>query len=356
MRHLKAPFDLTGELLRRHKVMHKYIDGLKKRALQGIYDRDRKLAENLYALYLVPWLTATKYIDYGASIYEAEWDLLVVLDACRVDALRAVADEFQFITEIEAKKSLGSDSKEWLVNNFRMRYADEVQETGMVTANPWCHTVFSDEYDPLLWNSTRGAVIEKMRQLRYLVDRDLISQDEFAEYHCLFPDAMTEYGKSSSIPASVVTDRAIEMGRRIDHQRSIVHYLQPHKPYIHDVVSGRDIGDLEADPFGALREGEDPSRVWDSYLANLRYVLSEVDKLLTNFDAETAVITADHGEMFGRWGLYGHNPGIVASEMRTVPWVETTAIDEEVYRPETTETKTDDRGKVQEHLEALGYL
>jgi hypothetical protein len=30
-------------------------------------------------------------------VYDLEWDTLIILDTCRVDALRTVADEYDFL-------------------------------------------------------------------------------------------------------------------------------------------------------------------------------------------------------------------------------------------------------------------
>jgi len=43
-------------------------------------------------------------------------DLLVVLDACRTDALSAVADEYDGLIDHEAVWSLGSTSDEWFAH------------------------------------------------------------------------------------------------------------------------------------------------------------------------------------------------------------------------------------------------
>lgn len=41
------------------------------------------------------------------------------------------------------------------------------------------------------------------------------------------------------------------------------------------------------------------------------------------------MITADHGDLFGEFGQYGHPEGFVHPNLNQVPWVETTATDEE---------------------------
>jgi hypothetical protein len=41
-------------------------------------------------------------VDVATNVFEKDWDVLVVLDACRVDALRAVQDEYDFIDDVSA--------------------------------------------------------------------------------------------------------------------------------------------------------------------------------------------------------------------------------------------------------------
>ena len=45
----------------------------------------------------------------------------------------------------------------------------------------------------------------------------------------------------------------------------------------------------------------------EAYESNLRYVLSYVSKLVRHLKG-IKVITADHGELLGEGGYYGHHP------------------------------------------------
>jgi hypothetical protein len=142
--------------------------------------------------------------------------------------------------------------------------------------------------------------------------------------------------------------------------------MQPHHPFV-----GSDLfGEFGVDQFGeenettvvdALRTG-DVSReeFWTAYRDTLRLVLDDVSRLLRNVDADTAVITSDHGEALGEWGVYGHPAGCLHPAVTNVPWVETTARDAGEYEPEidpavevdssdAVETDVDDR------LRHLGY-
>ena len=41
-----------------------------------------------------------RVLPYGTNVYTREWDVLVVLDACRADLLRAVAPETDLLDDV----------------------------------------------------------------------------------------------------------------------------------------------------------------------------------------------------------------------------------------------------------------
>jgi len=43
----------------------------------------------------------------GTNVFDREWDVLIVLDTARVDALRVVADEYDFIGQVDSIWSVG---------------------------------------------------------------------------------------------------------------------------------------------------------------------------------------------------------------------------------------------------------
>lgn len=51
-------------------------------------------------------------LRYGKNVYDREWDMLVVLDACRADLLRAVVSDVEFLDRVETMRSVGSSSSE----------------------------------------------------------------------------------------------------------------------------------------------------------------------------------------------------------------------------------------------------
>jgi hypothetical protein len=89
----------------------------------------------------------------------------------------------------------------------------------------------------------------------------------------------------------------------------------------------------------------------------LRWVLDSVSAVLRNIDADTAVITADHGEAFGEHGVYYHHAGALHPNIRRVPWLETTATDTGTYEPNfKPESGRESDRDLEEALAALGYL
>ncbi|POG54943.1 alkaline phosphatase family protein [Haloferax marisrubri] len=268
----------------------------------------------------------------GTSIYDRDWDALVVLDTARVDAMEAVADEYDFLpSHVPPETSLGSTSWEWLHRNFTPERSAELAETAYVTAN--AHTRrFGDEFQ--------------------------VGPDAFG-----LLDEVWEYAWDEGfggMPPESVTDRAISVGRETDYDRLIVHYMQPHTPYrTLDVsnVDSREQGEMTRSEWDLLQTGQlDRDVAWEAYLDNLRWGLDEVETLLENLDADTVVLTADHGEAFGEWGIYGHIRHVPLPELRQVPWVKLSASDDETYEPslEHAETQVSDDA-VEERLRALGY-
>ncbi|QHS18264.1 hypothetical protein GWK26_02825 [haloarchaeon 3A1-DGR] len=162
-----------------------------------------------------------------------------------------------------------------------------------------------------------------------------------------------------------MTDRGIAVSRDHDFDRVILHYLQPHPPYVANALADdRELEHHERDWWGYLGETGDYETIWDTYLDELRYVLDDVELLLENVDAETVAISADHGEAFGEYWEYGHHTGSINPYVRKVPWVETTATDERTHTPNTeppaqqtdqNDGEAADEESTEDRLEALGY-
>lgn len=295
-------------------------DRIRKNGVAGV-------RESAYELYIGGLRRANPFYGGGQHIYDREWDVLVLLDACRVDLMREVDSEYEFLGNLDTHTSVGSSSIQWMERTFSDDYAEEMARTVYVTGNPFSKQVLSDG--------------------------DLLGLDEVWRYG--WDD------EAGTIPARHITDRAIAAGRNYeDCDRLIIHYMQPHFPSVPqpltDGMNTATLGDGEGwdSPWHRLRSGElDRYTVWSSYRANLEYVLDDVELLLDNLGADRVVISADHANAAGEFGVYGH-PKVPLRVLRDVPWYETTATDSAGYEPELK--PNDERGDINEKLSALGYL
>lgn len=282
--------------------------------------------ESGYEFYVGALRRVSKVYDPGDPVFGRDWDVLLVLDACRYDLMVEVANEYNFIGDVERFTSTASSSRQWMSKNFGTEYADEMVRTAHVTGNP-----FSDRcLDPADW-----ARLDEV--WRYAWNDDL-----------------------GTIRPRPLTDRAVAAWRDLDPDRMIVHYMQPHYPFIprpdlHDGMVVAGFGDADEPFWRRVRRCEvDRETAWKAYRENLRVVLDEVAFLRRVITADRLVITADHGNAIGKFGIYGHPGSVPLSTLRHVPWVETDAEAIEEHEPDTSREEGIGT-EVASKLEELGY-
>ncbi|MFC7135279.1 MULTISPECIES: hypothetical protein [Salinibaculum] len=285
----------------------------------------------------IPWVSIRLYERFLArrfasfdldrtNVYDRDWNVLLVLDACRLDLMQELEPEYPFLQVPDSILSVGATSSTWMRRTFVDGVADEIARTAYVNANP--HSEL--ELDP-----NDFALLDNVWE--YAWDENL-----------------------GTVPARSVTDRAIATWRNCSPDQMLVHYMQPHAPFVNhpELASGVDLDRVgekwTGNVWDRLRTGElSADKVWEAYKANLRYVLDDISLLLDNIDAETVVLTADHGNAFGEYGFYGHNPTIVSSVIR-VPWYTTSAEDIGEYTP--TQERERSEADLESRLKSLGYV
>lgn len=274
------------------------------------------------------YLRATREIE-GENIYSRDWDVLVILDACRTDLLREVAPEYDFIDKVNTFPSMGSCTAEWMDANFPNAPAGEIPGTIYVAGNPFARLK--------------------------LTDLDFLELDHVWRYG--WDD------KFGGVQPRPVTDRAIESGRTYDPDRLIVHYLQPHLPFLSDSSEGLEVENFGGNHYEAtpgdwvlIQRGErERESVWRDYRNTLRWVLDDVTLLIENIDAESFIMSSDHGNAAGEYGVYGHPCRTPLSCLTDVPWLEISTTDEETHQPAEYNT-SEQKFQLEDRLEDLGYL
>lgn len=242
-----------------------------------------------------PFIFIDQLFNYGLPVFDREWDLLVVLDACRYDLFVEFAPKhsvYERFDSIESVYSIASQSVDWLERNFehaddsllgRTVYITDPSHAAMVTTDK-LYDVVEVRESP---NNTHGGVLR---------------------------------------PAAIA-DEAVRQFRTATADKYIVHYIQPHAPFLHCVGKYNSALDGEGHPlnvWNGIRDGRfDREEVWEDYGQNLLLVLDHVERLIERFEG-TIVVTSDHGNGLGEFGLYGHPGREAAPSIRRVPWATAT--------------------------------
>jgi len=265
------------------------------------------------------------YNHNGTDIFAEDWDNLILLDACRYDEFER---HWEYGGRLEHRTSRGSSSNEFIRGNFRGR---ELLDTVCVTANGW-----------------------------------YVNIDSF-EIHAMIPLIESEYRdeQTGAILPGTVTDHAKRAAERYPNKRLVVHYMQPHTPYIGP--TGREYFSdfrIRSDLDQVIRStGADTAKLRTAYRENLELVIEKVGSLLEELDGKT-VVSADHGEMFGERHFpipmrdYMHPHGIDNDVLTKVPWQVISGDRRRRIVAEQPQEKQEevDADAVEEHLRELGYL
>lgn len=322
-------------------------------------------------IWVPAWNTITSRHPVGTNVFERDWDVLVVLDACRVDALQKFVSVYPWLDSVGSLRSVGSMSAEWMLKTFTEPYLDEIARTALVSRNVWSERVLVDrlhEHD----NDPANRNYDMIR--RGYPNWTPVTGDAFEHYERVEPVANQDqrlHPESTSIP-QIVTDRAISVGRNADIDRLVVWYRMPHLNFFADAVDWDPDMSLDALMSGLestrqlkpeeksaqpVKDGDvSRERMRKLYLKNLHLVLSYVDVLLKNIDADDVVISADHSEGFGDT-VWKHPYAYPFAPIRTVPWVRTSATDERTYTSrydELQQTPLPEERK--EMLKDMGYI
>jgi len=274
----------------------------------------------------------------GIDVFDEDWDMLVVLDACRYDMFKSVNG---LEGKLTSKTSKGSSTVEWLKANFDNR---DLTNTVYVTANPQL------ERNKNNWSISLHRVI------------DVWLEDGWDE-------------ETGTVLAETMTEAAIEAFDRYPNKRLVVHYMQPHYPFVRSdtkfdkehlqSLDGQGTGPEDENVWNQKFKGElsfSRKKLWSIYVDNLSYALDHVETLLRAIPGKT-VVTSDHGNYVGERASpvpireYGHPRGLYDDEVIKVPWLECNhEIRREIQTGMIDEKENDiESGVVADRLRQLGY-
>jgi hypothetical protein len=173
-----------------------------------------------------------------------------------------------------------------------------------------------------------------------------------------FYDQRDAAGGRTTKPETV-TDVAVDLHRQYPDKRLIVHYLQPHQPFIAPEITG--IEHCANLPTTIKRNDLNADDLNELHRQNLAYALESVERLLEAVDGRF-VVTADHGELlFERLPYvpireFGHNAGLYVPELLTVPWLVIDRPRRKIIEADAPINVDIDAAKARENLRRLGYI
>jgi hypothetical protein len=265
------------------------------------------------------------YNTSGTGVFAEDWDTLVILDACRYDYF---VEQSTLDGTLESRISRASATREWVHANFTDR---QLHDVVYVSANPNYRKVADDI----------GAEVHAY--IDVWQDDNLVGE------------------QNTIVPPETVTEHALDAAEQYPNKRLLVHYVQPHYPFIGPT------GEEHFDPAATLKE---VSQEYDltgglldrAYRENLDVVLDEAERLLDALDGK-AVVSADHGELLGErlsplpLRAYGHPNGVYVEELVKIPWlVQLNGERKETISEAPTEHSEVDENALEEQLRNLGYV
>lgn len=282
------------------------------------------------------------------EVIEGDWDVLIVLDACRYDSFERVYPEY-VDGDLEKQESRGSATPEWAAKTFQGEH-----DITYFSANPFINGL-GIPLNELEWGAS--------------FDSDWNSVDHISTIHDVWDHEWDD---------DLGTVRPEDVNRYVrDHwdeveasDRTVVHYMQPHAPFIAH-GTGRKVNTIqksfeeaksegmdtdssngplstivdpikprveeflerselamklgmlvELDPWSIFDVGTDGTKatLQRYYEDNLHLVFEAAADLAADFEGDV-VITSDHGEAFGEEGIWEHHVETHIPALIEVPWL-----------------------------------
>ncbi len=285
----------------------------------------------------------------------ADWDNLIVLDACRYDTF---AERHTLSGRLERRRARGSATREFVRNNF---VGHRFPDTVCVTANPFVTELAGDAF-----------------------------------HHCAHTWRTRWDDDLGTTPPEPMARAVRDVAERYPRKRLIAHFMQPHHPFIGETAEEH-LGDVAGNERARRRAGadgetdrlEEPDHVWArlaagelslsvvrrAYEETLDAVMPHVAELVEMLPGRT-VVTSDHGNLLDEapyrflsvgGDRFGHPIHATAPSLVRVPWLVVPGDERKEIvagtrrepdpgdREEGRTEETEPGATVADRLESLGY-
>lgn len=270
---------------------------------------------------LAPWYRSFGQ-NKGMDVMKADWDTLIILDACRYDTLSEVAPNDW--PEIECRKSKATNTWNFYKRNF---CEGPYNDTVVVTAQP--RTV-------------------------------LLREDDFYDVIPVYEENWDE--DLGTLPPEIMAKRTIETHDKYPNKRILSHWIQPHYPFI-----GSDkFSDYKVKKESIWKDlkrnsiDQTDAEVYRAYENTLEYTLPHVSKVVENVQRRV-VVSSDHGNAFGvdkssiPFKIYGHPRDIRIPQLTNIPWSVFKCPNRPTIRGDERKARNMTSDVVDDRLADLGY-
>jgi len=277
-----------------------FVESLRIDAYGAFHDVMVRYVLNILPRLLHKYENTASWFGLFRSVLRAERFLLIILDDARYDVFRIVYPRY---LRGKLRKALvpPPHTYGWLPKAFSLPEFDYVR----------------------VFYASLGIATHDIRI------RDFISRDREVEVYAVEPGRLKEI---RTVLPSEVNDVVRRVGLR---GRDIVWYVQPHFPWVCDpelsLMLMREVLIHDFVPPDTVRRalkryGISRGRVLRAYYCSMEVALRGVKELLNyvrtaRLKYDRIVVTSDHGEMLGEYGLYLHQEYDLP-QLTVVPWLE----------------------------------
>lgn len=249
---------------------------------------------------------------------DIDWDIIIILDACRYDSFVKIMYDIYLDNIIRVVNCEAATTIDWLNKHWGDRMYDDIL---YVSGNPFVNS--------------RGVGV------------DILGSFDARKHFGIIIDTW-DWGfnrLSGRIMPDMVFRDAFIYGKRYPGARMIVHFMQPHSPYlfkksklelitvIRKFVPKKIFEFMRHHiPCCVRRETTfhhvehnykyvySDDEIIDAYERNLDSVKSHVLALINSYPDKKIIVTSDHSEYLGEDGRYGHG-GKLNKFISSVPFV-----------------------------------
>jgi hypothetical protein len=228
-------------------------------------------------------------------IEKIDWDVMIVLDACRYDTFEDVVGDVDILGNYMKVDSQAHHTAMWYDKNWPI----ENKNVNLISGHG------------ILW----------LKDFRIF--------ERFANPYGFFGE-----NRKMWIYPGVNFEKLLEYQTKYPTMRHLVHIIPPHLPFLGkkgrafmkslDVINPHTTeghGNAKAydkvTEYGKEHGWHDPK---ECYRENLKFAMGWIEKFIDRIVGKV-VVTADHGELLGEGDIYGHVEGF-EDVLRVVPWFE----------------------------------